>query len=357
MCPVRRALWPLRWLPSTPHAHVVPPPATEDYRRRCAEVGALPAPSARYCRGGRRRRAVLCTPAGHVRQVATGGAVIDPGGTARASTCSSEHVFPPMPRPSPYNAHVLTPGSATRCQCRRCAGAGPPPRRPLDAVGHRHGMRRRAMRRCGRLGRRSAAGVTTIATGAHAGEHGCPWGGCHRRPTRACCRLRRRRLQAPRCRGGVRCLHQVRVIVVAAAVDAQCHVRPRGRVRRIATGVAAINAGAPARASACSCRCRGRRHTTRTCCTPGPATRCHWRRCAGAGPPRGVHSMRSAVARTCDAVRCVSVGAWGDEMPLASPQVPPTGRALFPLRGRRLHAPRTCGRRQRRRATGAAAPR
>ena len=53
------------------------------------------------------------------------------------------------------------------------------------------------------------------------------------------------RLQAPRCRGEVHCLHQVRVIVVAAAVDAQCHVRPRGRVRRIATGVAAINAGAP----------------------------------------------------------------------------------------------------------------
>ena len=44
---------------------------------------------------------------------------------------------------------------------------------------------------------------------------------------------------------GVHCLHQVRVIVVAAAVDSQCHVRPRGRVRRIATGVAAINAGAP----------------------------------------------------------------------------------------------------------------
>jgi hypothetical protein len=35
--------------------------------------------------------------------------------------------------------------------------------------------------------------------------------------------------------------------------------------------------------------------------------------------------MRSAVARTCDAVRCVSVGAWGDEMPLASPQVPLPG--------------------------------
>ena len=88
--------------------------------------------------------------------------------------------------------------------------------------------------------------------------------------------------------------------------------------------------GCTARASACSCRCRGRRHTTRTCCTPGPAARCHWRRCAGAGPPRGVHSMRSAVARTYDAVRCVSVGAWGDEMPLASPQVRLPGEPCSP---------------------------
>ena len=131
----RERCGPLRWLPLTPNVQGVPPSPTEGYRRRCAEVDALPAPSARYCRGARRRCAVLCAPVATCAEWHWCRSHRS-GGTARADTCSSGHVFPPMPRPSSYDAHVLTPGSATRCQWRCCAGAGSPPRRPLDAVGH-----------------------------------------------------------------------------------------------------------------------------------------------------------------------------------------------------------------------------
>ena len=191
-------------------------------------------------------------------------------------------------------------------------------------------MRRRAMRRCWRLGRRSAAGVTAIATGAQAGEHGSPWGGCHRRPTRACCRLRRRRatgaavprggalpgpsaryLRGSGCRRAVPC-------EPAGAVCAELLLasQPSMRVHRSSERVG-LPMPRPSPYDA---------HVL----TPGSATRCRWRRCTGTGPPRDVHSMRSAAARTCAAVRCASVGAWGDEMPLASPQVPLPGEPCSP---------------------------
>jgi hypothetical protein len=146
-CPCRRARLPLGWLPSTPGSRVLPPPATEATGAAVPRGGALPAPGARYRRGSCRRRAVPCAPAGpcapncHWRRSHQCGC-----------TCSSERVFLPMPRPSPYDAHVLYARAGDEVPLAPLRWRRTTPRRPLDAVGRREDMRCRAMRQCWRLG-------------------------------------------------------------------------------------------------------------------------------------------------------------------------------------------------------------
>ena len=260
-CPSGASAVALGWLPATPDTTISPVGNGGPSVPLCLVV-ALTTPSARDHRGACRRRAVPGAPAGRGR----------PNGhrrgrhrcrcPARASTCSSEPVFPPMRRPSPYDVHVRTPGLAMRCHGCHCAGAGPAHRRPLAAVGRRDDIRRRAMRRCWRLGRpdlhvpwsRERCGPSRwLPLTPHA--HGVP-------PS-ATEGYRRRCAEVDALPA------QVRAIVVAPAVGAQCCVRPRPRAPN-GTGVAAIDPGALlerilARAGTCSRRCRGRRRTTRTC--------------------------------------------------------------------------------------------
>ena len=64
---------------------------------------------------------------------------------------SSERVFLPMPRPSPYDAHVLYARAGDEVPLAPLRWRRTTPRRPLDAVGRREDMRCRAMRQCWRL--------------------------------------------------------------------------------------------------------------------------------------------------------------------------------------------------------------
>lgn len=146
-CPGRRARLPLGWLPSAPDSRVLPPPATEGHRRRGAEGGV-------HCLGRVRVIFVAAavdaqchvSPRGRVRRIATGVAAIDAGAPLERARVPADAAAVAIRR-ARADAWVGDEVPVAPLHWHRTT-----PRRPLDAVGRREDMRRRAMRQCWRLG-------------------------------------------------------------------------------------------------------------------------------------------------------------------------------------------------------------